>query len=76
LLGYVTGGMLQHFQIANAMDGKAVLNKEFVVRNTFPVSWSEYPLGLIHSDNYGVALILLSPAALVSVFPSRNRPYR
>jgi len=28
LLGHVSGGMLQHFQIANAMDGKAVQQKE------------------------------------------------
>ena len=40
----------------------------------FPVSWSEYQLGLIHSDDYGVALILLGLAALVYLFQNWKRP--
>jgi hypothetical protein len=38
----------------------------------FPVSWQEYQLGLIHSDNYGVALILLFLAAFMFVLQKNN----
>jgi hypothetical protein len=42
----------------------------------FPVSWAEYQLGLIHSDNSGVALILLCAAALVYMLQTRSRASR
>jgi len=38
----------------------------------FPVSWHEYQLGLIHSDNYSVALILTCVAAFMFVLHSRT----
>jgi len=42
----------------------------------FPVSWAEYQLGLIHSDNYVVALLLLALAVLVYIFQNRKLPGR
>jgi hypothetical protein len=38
----------------------------------FPFSWHEYQLGVIHSDNYGVALILTCVAAFVFVVQNRK----
>ena len=38
----------------------------------FPVSWHEYQLGLIYSDNYSVALILLFLAAFVFILQNRT----
>jgi hypothetical protein len=38
----------------------------------FPVSWQEYQLGLIHADNYSVALILLVFAAFLFVLQNRK----
>jgi hypothetical protein len=38
----------------------------------FPVSWTEYQLGLIHSDNYWAALILLVFAAFLFVLQNRK----
>ena len=42
----------------------------------FPVSWAEYQLGLIHSDNYVVALLMLALAVLVYIFQNRKLPGR
>jgi len=39
----------------------------------FPVSWSEYQLGVIHADNSWVALVLLGTAGLVYVMLNRSR---
>jgi hypothetical protein len=42
----------------------------------FPISWQEYQLGVIHSHDYRVALVLLCLAALVYVLRNRTRPGR
>ena len=38
----------------------------------FPISWQEYQLGWIHSDDYSVALILLFLAAITFVLQNRE----
>ena len=38
----------------------------------FPVSWAEYQLGVIHSDNPWVALVLLGTSGFVYVLQNRS----
>ena len=58
--------------LTNGLEAVEVFGVSGDILLFFPVSWHEYQLGWLHSDDYMVALILLCVAALVYVLQNRS----
>jgi hypothetical protein len=67
-------GFVSHFAL-DLLLGQHFLSEERTCakKHFLSVSWAEYQLGWIHSDDYGVALIPLGLAALIYVFQNQKR---